>query len=243
MKWPLMTLGQLASFRNGLNFGSSSFGVGLKVINVADFKDRSVPEYESVGEIDPQGVADDDDLLADGDIIFVRSNGNRDLVGRSMLIRNPAVPVSHSAFTIRLRFEADGVLPAFYSYFFRSPLFRKQLSLLGAGTNICNLNQRILRAFSVPVPPRAMQDAVVAVLSTYDELIESNRRRMALLEEATRLLYQEWFVHLRFPGYENTSTSNGVPEGWERSPLGTALVLQRGFDLPTQDREEGEVPI
>jgi type I restriction enzyme S subunit len=66
---------------------------------------------------------------------------------------------------------------------------------------------------------------------------------MALLEEAARLLYQEWFVHLRVPGHEHIPVTNGIPEGWERSPLDNALVLQRGFDLPIQDREEGEVPV
>ncbi len=92
MKWPSVKLGSVASFRNGLNFNKSNFGAGLKVINVADFKERSVPDYESVGEIDPQGIADEDDLLCDGDIVFVRSNGNRDLVGRSMMVRKPTRP-------------------------------------------------------------------------------------------------------------------------------------------------------
>jgi type I restriction enzyme S subunit len=66
---------------------------------------------------------------------------------------------------------------------------------------------------------------------------------MALLEESARLLYQEWFVRLRFPGHERTRIVDGVPWGWERLPLESGLVLQRGFDLPVQDREDGEVPI
>ena len=66
---------------------------------------------------------------------------------------------------------------------------------------------------------------------------------MVLLEEAARQLYREWFVRLRFPGHEHTPITDGVPEGWEKVPFESALVLQRGFDLPVQDREDGDVPI
>ena len=66
---------------------------------------------------------------------------------------------------------------------------------------------------------------------------------MVLLEESARLLYCEWFVRLRFPGYEHTRIVNGVPEGWERAPLEQSLVLQRGYDLPSQNRQEGTVPV
>ena len=57
------------------------------------------------------------------------------------------------------------------------------------------------------------------IISAYDDLIENNRRRIQLLEQAARLLYKEWFVHLRFPGHEHTRIVNGVPEGWENTLL------------------------
>jgi type I restriction enzyme S subunit len=218
-------LGSLASFRNGLNYTQANAGNGLKVINVADFKDRITPDYSSLGEINPQRVADEDDLLADGDIIFVRSNGNRDLIGRSMLIRNPPEPVSFSAFAIRLRFHSPEACPLFFVYLFRSPLFRSLLSQRGAGTNICNLNQRILSEFEVSVPSRPDQERIANILSTYDDLIENNCRRMALLEESARHLYQEWFVGLRFPGHEKMRITDDMPAGWERRPLSSICSL------------------
>jgi type I restriction enzyme S subunit len=88
-----------------------------------------------------------------------------------------------------------------------------------------------------------VQKAIAETLTTYDDLIDNNRRRVALLEDSARQLYREWFVRLRFPGHEHTAIVDGVPQGWERAPLESALVLQRGFDLPTQDRQDGEVPI
>ena len=70
------------------------------------------------------------------------------------------------------------------------------------------------------LPTQKLQQRIADILSAYDDLIENNRRRMALLEEAARQLYREWFVRLRFPGHEHTRITNGVPEGWERVPLG-----------------------
>ena len=80
-------------------------------------------------------------------------------------------------------------------------------------------------------------------LSAYDDLIENNRRRMALLEEAARQLYREWFVRLRFPGHEHTRITNGVPEGWERVPLGDRVTLNYGKALKAEDRSDGQCPV
>lgn len=106
-----------------------------------------------------------------------------------------------------------------------------------------NLSQEKLLSLEFDVPKLEEQTRIADILSAYDDLIENNRRRMTLLEESARLLYREWFVRLRFPGYEHTRIASGVPEGWERVPLEDALVLQRGFDLPTQARQAGTVPI
>ena len=76
---------------------------------------------------------------------------------------------------------------------------------------------------------------IAEILSAYDDLIENNRRRMALLEEAARQLYREWFVRLRFPGHEHTRITNGVPEGWEPSRLSETLSKSIA-GLPMQRR-------
>ena len=69
------------------------------------------------------------------------------------------------------------------------------------------------------LPDPDTQKTIGQTLSAYDDLIENNRRRIALLEEAARLLYREWFVHFRFPGHEHVKIIDGLPEGWERRPL------------------------
>ena len=78
------------------------------------------------------------------------------------------------------------------------------------------INKSTFSAVQIDVSERVTQDAIADILSAYDDLIENNRRRIALLEQAARELYREWFVRLRFPGHENTRIVDGLPEGWER---------------------------
>ena len=82
------------------------------------------------------------------------------------------------------------------------------------------LSQQNIKKIKIPLPDHPTQKRIASILSTYDDLIENNRRRMALLEDAARQVYQEWFVRLRFPGHEHTRIVDGVPEGWEKKRLG-----------------------
>lgn len=91
---------------------------------------------------------------------------------------------------------------------------------LFTGATIKHLPREKLSKVVIAFPQLEFQRRIADILSAYDDLIETNRRRMALLEEAARQLYHEWFVRLRFPGHEHTRIVNGVPEGWERKTLG-----------------------
>lgn len=106
-----------------------------------------------------------------------------------------------------------------------------------------NLSLEKLLGFKLSVPEPETQRAIASILSAYDDAIENNRRRMALLEESARLLYREWFVHLHFPGHARTRITDGVPKGWERAPLGEHLVLNYGKALKSEDRLEGQIPV
>lgn len=194
LKWPTKRLGDFAEFRNGVNYNKSSFGEGVKVVGVSDFQDYTKPRYGELEQINPEGIVTDRNILRDGDIVFVRSNGNRELIGRSLFIEKPPEEVTHSAFTIRLRFNSREVHPKFYAYCFRTSLIRQGLTASGGGTNISNLNQDILNALEVPFPPLPVQRRIAGVLSAYDELIENNEQRIRILEEMARALYREWFV-------------------------------------------------
>jgi type I restriction enzyme S subunit len=237
MSWQFVPFGNLTNFRNGLNYSRENFGSGLKIISVADFGSRWMPDYASLDEINPAGVATETDLLKADDLLFVRSNGNRDLVGRVLLIAAPPFPVGYSGFCIRARMTDDRALPGFYAYLFRSPAIRRSLTSGGVGANILNVSQKTLSTFKVPLPPLSEQHAIVWLLQQYDELIATNQRRIQLLEESARLIYREWFVHLRFPGHESVPVKGGVPEGWQLLTLGDVCDAVGG-GTPSTTRPE-----
>ena len=102
-----------------------------------------------------------------------------------------------------------------------------------------NLSQAKLLSIRFPVPERVAQTKIADMLSAYDDLIENNRRRIALLEEAARLLYRECFVHFRFPGHEHVRIVDGIPEGWERRYLGDVVSTQYGHTASASKEDVG----
>jgi type I restriction enzyme S subunit len=113
----------------------------------------------------------------------------------------------------------------------------KLLSLVVAGAQR-NLSLGIVKRFAFPVPDLPTQQRIAGILSAYDDLIENNRRRIGLLEQAARLLYREWFVHLRFPGHETAKIVDGVPEGWERATLSDHVELIKDAVQPSGFRPD-----
>ncbi len=110
-----------------------------------------------------------------------------------------------------------------------------------------HFNVSAAKEMKVNLPPRQTQDKIAAIIYNYNDLIENNTRRIEILEEMARSLYREWFVNFRFPGHEQVKMVDSelglIPEGWEFGRLDDALILQRGFDLPTKQRKEGSIPI
>ena len=111
--------------------------------------------------------------------------------------------------------DLKGNVPRFVYYFLHTIDFKR----FDVGNANPTLNRNHIHPLPIRIPPPDVQEAIASILSAYDDLIENNRRRIALLEEAARQLYREWFVRLRFPGHEHTRIIDGVPEGWERKRL------------------------
>ncbi len=89
-----------------------------------------------------------------------------------------------------------------------------------------NLNTGILERIPVFYPPtKESQRKIAAVLSAYDDLIENNKRRIALLEKMAEEIYREWFVRFRFPGHDKVKFEKGVPGGWEVLPFSKAVLI------------------
>lgn len=227
---PFIEFGKIAEFRNGINFNKDSHGKGCWLIGVADFQNNFTPNYDSLEEVNPEGITKEDDYLKRGDIIFVRSNGNKALVGRSLYIDRD-VKALFSGFCIRARLTTDIVDPLFLAYYTRTKQFRSLISSI-AGTSINNLNQDILGNVKLPLYPRDVQSSITDVLSSIDKKIELNRRINAELDAMAKTLYDYWFVQFDFPNEKgkpyksaggkmvwNEDLKREIPLGWEAKSL------------------------
>lgn len=124
-------------------------------------------------------------------------------------------------------------------------ILQRDCQKISQGTAQDNLSWKKLSTIKFPAPPIEIQDKIVGILSVYDDLIENNRKQIKLLEEAAQRLYKEWFVDLRFPGYEDVEIVDGVPEGWKKELIGdlTGKVI-RSKQVKTADYlKEGAIPV
>lgn len=110
----------------------------------------------------------------------------------------------------------------YYTMLSRDFYAKADAAAIGAAQRTVSLTS--LRGMEIELPPLKVQEAIASKLSVYDNLIENNQKQIKLLEEAARRLYKEWFVDLRFPGYEDTPIVDGVPEGWALGELGDIAI-------------------
>lgn len=176
-----------------------------------------------------------------GDVLL---NITGDSVARCCQVPDEVLPARVNQHVAIVRADQNELLNSFIKYFMISPRMQAQmLSLAGSGGTRKALTKEMIEGFLVPKPSRDAQERIVDILSAYDDLIENNLRRIKLLEESARLLYREWFVHLRFPGHEHVKIVDGVPEGWDKKQLGDVITLNYGKALKATEREEGDVPV
>ena len=241
-EWKCYKLNEISSLSNGINFDKSAYTSGVKLIGVSDFKNRIHPDYDSLQEVDSK-VVKSGDYLEKGDIVFVRSNGNKELVGRCMIIDRD-IPVTYSGFCIKLHLKDKKRFdPVFFNYLFKTRQFKKSMTGTAVGANIQNLSQSRLGNCEVNVPDIETQKRIAIILSRYDSLIENHQKQIKLLEEAAQRLYKEWFIDLHFPGHENTNIIDGIPEGWERKSIGDIGEYLNGFAFKPSDWQDLGKPI
>ncbi|MBM3127359.1 MAG: restriction endonuclease subunit S [Chloroflexi bacterium] len=138
---------------------------------------------------------------------------------------------------IKIELSGVGLHPKFLYHYLDQPNIVAWIEQHAVGSTMLNLNSTIIQAIPVRYPDFGVQEKIASVLSAYDDLIENNRRRMTLLEESARQLYREWFVRLRFPGYEHTRIVKGVPEGWAKKKM-RDVCESVGGGTPSTSRPE-----
>ena len=203
-RWPTKKFGDIALFRNGLNFLKSDNGDKVKVVGVANFQNNFRVSYDQLDTVRIAGALSSDDLLKDGDLLFVRSNGNKALIGRCILIDELNEPVSFSGFTIRARITDPSVLPEFIGVYFRSEKAREQLHEAGAGSQISNLSQGLLASLEVSLPSLPEQETLTKALRDADALVESLGQLLVKKREVKQGAMQELLTgKKRLPGFND----------------------------------------
>ena len=124
-----------------------------------------------------------------------------------------------------------------YYYFFKSGL-----RYLDSGSAQSQVTITDLQRVKILLPPLPTQTRIASILSAYDDAIENYNRRIGLLEKAARELYREWFVRFRFPGHEGVKIVNGLPEGWEVTPLGDTVNITSSKRIYLSDYVDEGIP-
>ncbi len=222
MSWPDVEFECIHSSpsRNGVYKAKEFHGRGSRIVNMGELFGYSFISNQDMKRVELTERELEANSLEDGDLLFGRRSLIESGAGKCSLVVAPLDSLTFESSIIRVRLNKKVANPRFMYYYFLSPQGRGRIRSIVSGTNVKGIRGSDLKRVPVPNPPKHVQDDIAYTLSGYDDLIENNRRRMGLLEESARLLYQEWFVRLRFPGHEHTRIVDGVPEGWKRKTLG-----------------------
>ena len=217
MSWEQITLGSIS-----LNIQTGPFGVQL---HQSDYSDRGIPVVMPKdlcdGRISEQSIARVSKTHANRLSRYMIQNGNiiysrRGDVGRCAYVTNKEKGWLCGTGCLRIEIDKKKADSKFVFYSLQLPETIGWIVNHAVGSTMLNLNTSILNAIPIKLPCMEKQLKIADILSNYDDLIENNKKQIKLLEEAAQRLYKEWFVDLRFPGYENTPITDGVPEGWEK---------------------------
>jgi len=196
--WEEKSLGEFAVFRNGMNFTKSSKGDEIKIVGVKDFQKSFWVPLKNLDSVIIDGTLNEIDILKKGDIVTVRSNGNPQLIGRTLLTGDVSEKITHSGFTIRIRLSSNIVSPVYLCTYLKTPKAIKALIESGNGVGIKSLNQGTLSSLLIPFPKSLSEQQTIVQkldsLSTETKKLEAvYGKKIADLEELKKSLLQKAF--------------------------------------------------
>jgi len=190
--WETRPFLDMGSCKNGMNFHYDDSGVELNCLGVGDFKDYSViTNTELLPTVSLNEMPSEEYLLRDDDIVFVRSNGNKALVGRSVAVYPGNTPTTFSGFCIRYRKHDDGITIPYLLRVLKADSIRKKMA--GRGANIQNLNQQILGTLIIPVPPLDLQKQFADFVKQVDKSKGAVQKSLGEAQLLFDSLMQEYF--------------------------------------------------
>lgn len=192
MSWKTKPLLSIGKCKNGMNFRYDDSGVEINCLGVGDFKDLSIiSDTSALPKISLNKMPTDEYLLKNDDIVFVRSNGNKALVGRNLAVYPNDTPTTFSGFCIRFRKYDDSVLIPYLLRILKTDSIRKKM--IGRGANIQNLNQQMLSTLEIPVPPLELQKQFADFVEQVEKSKSAVKQVLEKAEMLKKALMQEYF--------------------------------------------------
>ena len=171
-------------------------------------------------------------VLSSGDYIVTMTDLSKtiDTLGYSAIVPNSKTRTYlHNQRIGLIKFISDECDPDYIYYLMQTHKYQRAIANTSTGATVHHTSPSKIRAYKFFAPNLEAQKRIARTLRFYDDLIENNQKQIKLLVEAAQRLYKEWFVDLRFPGYENTPITDGVPQGWKRERLVDIADVQYGF--------------
>lgn len=243
MSWEKVKLGELYEVHNGLSKERKYFGSGYPFLTFSSvFNNYFIPETIT-DLVQSTEVEQRNFSIKYGDVFVTRTSETANELGMSCVALKDYPYATYNGFTKRLRPITDKVNPIFIGYYMRLPSFRGKFQAFSTMTTRASLKNEDLLNIEIELPSKAIQERIASILFDFDSLIENNQKQIKLLEEAAQRLYKEWFVDLRFPGYEDTEIVDGVPAGWRNESMEAIAEYLNGYAFKPSDWEKVGLPI
>lgn len=242
MSWRDVTLKDVCDrIQYGYTASATADPIGPKFLRITDIVPESV-DWRLVPHCEINNKNLQKYLLQDGDIVVARTGAT---TGYGKLLRNPPQSVFASYL---VRFQPNREVDSeFIGHVVQSAAYKQFIKRNVGGAAQPNANAQILGSFPFKLPPLDIQKKIASILSAYDDLIENNTRRIEILEEMARRLYEEWFVHFRFPGHEQVrfkdSELGRIPEGWKPVAFSEVASFMNGFAFKPSHFTDDGLPV
>ena len=222
--WSDFTMSELFSIKHGFGFDGKYFASegDYILLTPGNFKDEGgfklkTKEKFFTGDFDEQY------LLPKGSLIVAMTEQAEGLLGSSALIPGAGKFLHNQRLGLIAEERRDRIDIGFLYYLFNTRNVRAQIRGAATGTKVRHTSPTRIGAVKVTIPNVPTQRKIASILSAYDDLIENNTRRIAILEEMAQAIYREWFVNFHFPGHETVklvdSTLGQTPDGWKIFPI------------------------
>lgn len=193
-EWEKVTLGDLMTFKNGLNFTQDSNGKEYNFLGVGCFKSKnSIKNASELETVYISNPIDKEYLLKKNDLVFVRSNGSKELVGRCVLIENDISNATYSGFCIKGVLKSGKTTSKYILKNIEAGFLKEKLKHENRGTNISNLNQEILNSLEIKLPTLNEQDKIIETLNVWDSAIEKTEKLISEKEKKLQWIIIHYF--------------------------------------------------